>query len=231
MFFFFRLVLNSSIHSPATTLGTMSLMASRLHQSVQRTVSLLSTRSATLPAHLFSFNQPHNISQQPFLPTSNNNTSKRFFSTSETTYLKEIISEIEGNKMVVEAKYVASPREGSLIDNKLSNKEVCPLCTLNLNLKHTDVLVLSQFVRPDGRILPRRISGLCCSQQYRITHLITMAKKAGLMPNLAPANSHRDPAKRRRSKKFNRYFDETTIKDTKVRNVLKYRPELGVSGK
>lgn len=45
-----------------------------------------------------------------------------------------------------------------------------------------------------------------------MSSLVTMAQKAGLMPNLTPAASKKDPKKRRQWKKFNKYFDETTIK-------------------
>lgn len=39
-----------------------------------------------------------------------------------------------------------------------------------------------------------------------------MAQKAGLMPNLTPSSSKRDPKKRYGWKKFNKYFDEKTIR-------------------
>lgn len=42
-----------------------------------------------------------------------------------------------------------------------------------------DVLILSQFVRTDGCMLPRRITGLCKAQQKRIGTMVTMAQKAG----------------------------------------------------
>lgn len=42
-----------------------------------------------------------------------------------------------------------------------------------------DVLILSQFVRSDGCMLPRRITGLCNIQQKRITTMVAMAQKAG----------------------------------------------------
>ena len=63
--------------------------------------------------------------------------------------------------------------------------------------------------------------GLCDAQQYRITMLVTMAKKAGLLPNLQPANSHCDPLKRRGSRKLHRYFDESTIKNPKIGWILR----------
>lgn len=42
-----------------------------------------------------------------------------------------------------------------------------------------DVLILSQFVRPDGCMMPQRITGLCKTQQKRMSKLVSMAHKAG----------------------------------------------------
>jgi small subunit ribosomal protein S18 len=42
------------------------------------------------------------------------------------------------------------------------------------------VLILSQFVRSDGCMLPRRITGLCKIQQKKMSSLVTMAQKAGM---------------------------------------------------
>lgn len=103
-----------------------------------------------------------------------------------------------------------SPREPYLLHNSHPSK--CPVCASNLDIKHTDVLILSQFLRSDGCMLPRRITGLCKEQQKRITCLVAMAQKAGLMSNITPATSKKDPKKRRDWKKYNKYFDETTIK-------------------
>jgi hypothetical protein len=41
------------------------------------------------------------------------------------------------------------------------------------------------------------------------------------MPNVAPPNSKRDPKTRCKWKKFNTYFDESTIKD--VRSIVEVR--------
>ncbi|XP_044738386.1 39S ribosomal protein S18a, mitochondrial [Chrysoperla carnea] len=123
--------------------------------------------------------------------------------------LKEIKETKVGNELVIEGVQIPSPREQYLV--KIPEKDACPVCSLNLNVKHTDVLILSQFVRSDGCMLPRRITGLCKTQQKRIGTMVTMAQKAGLMPNLAPANSKKDPKQRYRWKKCNTYFDENTI--------------------
>lgn len=91
-------------------------------------------------------------------------------------------------------------------------KRFCPECTLGLDIKHTDVLILSQYVREDGCMLPARITGLCRRQQKRIGMLVTMAQKAGLMMNLTPHWSNKNPKKRFGDKKFNKYFFEETIR-------------------
>ncbi|KAF7990672.1 hypothetical protein HCN44_000477 [Aphidius gifuensis] len=88
----------------------------------------------------------------------------------------------------------------------------CLLCSTGVDVKHTDVLILSQFLKSNGGVLPRRITGLCKVQQKRVGIMITMAQKAGLMPNIAPKNSNKDPKKRRGVKKNNVYYDEDTIK-------------------
>lgn len=84
---------------------------------------------------------------------------------------------VEGDTTVISAKIVPSEREPYLI--KFENCAACPVCASGLDIKHTDVLILSQFVRSDGCMLPRRITGLCRTQQKRMSSLVTMAHKAG----------------------------------------------------
>lgn len=99
--------------------------------------------------------------------------------------------------MVVEGVSVPSPRAEllvrsekipSLVDankdaltshGQSTEKPQCYMCALGLDVKHTDVLILSQFVRSDGCMLPKRVTGLCMRQQKKIGKLVTMAQKAG----------------------------------------------------
>lgn len=94
----------------------------------------------------------------------------------------------EGNKLIIEGVTVPSPRTdllvraekiSDLLPTKDSEKSLCYLCKLGLDIKHTDVLILSQFVRSDGCMLPRRITGLCRRQQKKVGKMVTMAQKAG----------------------------------------------------
>ncbi|CAH2048780.1 unnamed protein product, partial [Iphiclides podalirius] len=149
-------------------------------------------------------------------------TSVRALSTTRPLKLKQLREHKEGSTLVVEGVTVASPRSGLLVraedlsgyeppPNNGTQEKPCYMCALGLDVKHTDVLILSQFVRSDGCMLPRRITGLCSRQQKKIGKLVTMAQKAGLMINLTPSNCNKNPRKRRDYKKFNTYFDEKTI--------------------
>nr|XP_053649005.1 28S ribosomal protein S18a, mitochondrial-like [Cherax quadricarinatus] len=129
---------------------------------------------------------------------------------SPTNFLKEIVVQEEGQKVTIEGVYKDSPRIPLLVKTGYEDCQ-CAHFVSPLNLKHTDVLILSQFMRADGCLLPKRVTGLCSTQQRRLTLLVRMSQKAGLMPNLAPSPSKRDPTKRYGSKKYNRYFDEATL--------------------
>ncbi|XP_014262338.1 39S ribosomal protein S18a, mitochondrial [Cimex lectularius] len=133
------------------------------------------------------------------------------FSTTGTNRIKEIVETKEGKKLIFNGIIKEPDADRPVLKSALESKTTCPICSTNLDVKHTDVLILSQFVRSDGCMLPRRVTGLCKTQQKRISYMVAMAQKAGLMSNLTPANSKKDPKKRKDYKKFNTYFDESTI--------------------
>ncbi|XP_019770952.1 28S ribosomal protein S18a, mitochondrial [Dendroctonus ponderosae] len=146
---------------------------------------------------------------RPLLKALTSNIEIRNIALSSVLGIKEIKQVQNDKELVIYGEIQPSPREPYLLKNE---DHCCPICASGLDVKHTDVLILSQFVRSDGCMLPKRITGLCKSQQKRMGSLVTMAQKAGLMPNLTPAWSKKDPKRRYRWKKFNTYFDESTIK-------------------
>uniref|UniRef100_A0A069DPP8 Large ribosomal subunit protein mL66 n=1 Tax=Panstrongylus megistus TaxID=65343 RepID=A0A069DPP8_9HEMI len=148
---------------------------------------------------------------------------KRMFFKSNQHLLKEIVENKTNNKLVIEGKFVAPPWQPYVIKSANENK-ACPVCSTNLDIKHTDVLILQQFVRSDGCMLPRRVTGLCRLQQKRIASMVAMAQKAGLMANITPPNSKKDPKLRSKWKKYNTYFDESTIRPPK--EYVKKDPKL-----
>lgn len=58
----------------------------------------------------------------------------------------------------------------------------CVLCRLNLpNLNYTDVKVLSQFIKKNGKVRTYHESRLCSSQYKKITKLIEQAQRCNLI--------------------------------------------------
>ena len=49
-------------------------------------------------------------------------------------------------------------------------------------LTYKDVSVLSKFINEQGKILPRRITGLSSKEQKKITKLVKQARIAALFP-------------------------------------------------
>jgi len=128
--------------------------------------------------------------------------------------IKQIVqTDAVNGDSVIEGLTLASNRFNQLVKvDEADHSKSCYMCKLNLDLKHTDVLILSQYIRNDGCMLPRRITGLCKRQQKRVSTMVTMAQKAGLMSSINPPGSKKDPRSRYKWKKWNSYWDETTIK-------------------
>ena len=57
------------------------------------------------------------------------------------------------------------------------------LSTTNLEtITYKDTKILSEFISDQGKILPRRVTGLSAKQQKKITKLIKTARIAALLP-------------------------------------------------
>ena len=104
-----------------------------------------------------------------------------------------------------------------------------PLCRLSFvkEIKHTDVLILVQFMDHEGKVISRQITGLCKRQHDRISKLIKMAAKAGLFP--ANKDIFKDEKQRLPATNFNAYWDDSSIdvqylekqRKEKIRNLKK----------
>ena len=53
-------------------------------------------------------------------------------------------------------------------------------CVIQPQNSLQDVLILKQFLRRDGTLLPRRVTGVCASQQLKLSRLVHLAHEAGL---------------------------------------------------
>lgn len=81
----------------------------------------------------------------------------------------------------IEAIPVDTGREKVLV-TKNSSSQACTLCRLNLkNLNYTDVMILSQYIKPDGSLATFHESKLCTKQYNKVKMLINQAKRCNLI--------------------------------------------------
>jgi len=126
--------------------------------------------------------------------------------------LKDIEHREEDNKIIVEGKILDSPRKDKLLKcEQGGGKAAChPFCQSSIagKVKHTDVLILDQFLDSRGAIHSQENLGICRRQWTRLRKMVEMAQRAGLMPGKEFYASHV------RSTKWgsqNCYWDEKTI--------------------
>jgi small subunit ribosomal protein S18 len=62
-------------------------------------------------------------------------------------------------------------------------KKVCKFCTEKIDaIPYRDVRLLQGFVAERGKIVPRRLTGVCTPHQRRLTRAIKQARNIALLP-------------------------------------------------
>ena len=62
-------------------------------------------------------------------------------------------------------------------------RKVCPFSGANApKIDYKDVKMLSSFISERGKIVPRRISGVCTPCQRRLSEAIKQARNSALLP-------------------------------------------------
>ena len=62
-------------------------------------------------------------------------------------------------------------------------KKVCKFCVEKIDaINYKDVGLLRQFVAERGKIVPRRLSGVCTPHQRRLSNAIKQARNIALLP-------------------------------------------------
>jgi small subunit ribosomal protein S18 len=73
------------------------------------------------------------------------------------------------------------PREGGR--KFFRRKKVCKFCVEKIDaINYKDVRLLSQFVAESGKIVPRRLTGVCTPHQRRLSDAIKQARNIALLP-------------------------------------------------
>jgi small subunit ribosomal protein S18 len=159
----------------------------------------------------------------------------RSFSFSAVQNLKKIEKTVSKDKktIVIEGKYLNPEQEFgnkvlNLCESRTSNLIAqsdsstclpCSWCQLEkkgIQVQYTDILVLRQFLKEDGDVLQRKITGLCKKQQRKLLVLVKHARQAGLILNLQPklidgGEPDTNPRNRPEHLKWNSYFDKYEI--------------------
>ncbi|HXW90204.1 MAG TPA: 30S ribosomal protein S18 [Terriglobales bacterium] len=62
-------------------------------------------------------------------------------------------------------------------------KKVCKFCVEKIEaINYKDVRLLQQFVAESGKIVPRRLTGVCTPHQRRLSSAIKQARNIALLP-------------------------------------------------
>ena len=62
-------------------------------------------------------------------------------------------------------------------------KKVCKFCTEKIEaINYKDFRLLGQFVAESGKIVPRRLTGVCAPHQHRLSAAIKKARNIALLP-------------------------------------------------
>jgi len=116
----------------------------------------------------------------------------------------------------VEAVYNGTPCKSD--PGHVVGRSCHPFCRFNFvhEVKHTDVLIISQFMDSSGKIMDKEVTGLCQRQHVRVNKLIKMAAKAGLLPK--EQDQFREEKEKVPGANLNCYYDERTIDIQHMRN-------------
>ncbi|XP_047430215.1 39S ribosomal protein S18a, mitochondrial [Mugil cephalus] len=125
--------------------------------------------------------------------------------------IRQVVEEKDGNVTTIEGKILDIP-PGPEPPNPSAK---CPIYRWNLQNKYnyTDVLLLSQFIRSDGGMLPKRITGLCPEEHRKIAICVQMAHRAGLLPDHRPVLQGGHVPKPK--PQLNRYLTRWSVKSVK----------------
>ncbi|MED6251197.1 hypothetical protein ATANTOWER_025057 [Ataeniobius toweri] len=130
----------------------------------------------------------------------------------QTRGVRQVVEKKDGKTITIEGHILDIPA-GPQPPNPTAK---CPIYRWNLQHKYnyTDVLLLSQFIRSDGGMLPRRITGLCLEEHRKIAICVQMAHRAGLLPDHKPKLPEGHVPKRPKPQ-LNRYLTRWSIDSVK----------------
>ncbi len=86
---------------------------------------------------------------------------------------------------VTEAASAAAPaqREGKKFVKRIPRRKVCAFCQAKVDaIDYKDINTLKKYVAEGGKILPRRMTGVCAKHQRVLAKAIKRARLVDLLP-------------------------------------------------
>ncbi|CAB4019241.1 28S ribosomal S18a, mitochondrial-like [Paramuricea clavata] len=126
---------------------------------------------------------------------------KQFYSTSRLSrtfylfvpkYVSHTTQPMRSHALFSNVSYKIHNRNASTAVQTEESVSGCPICSRILTFTYKDVLLLAQFISPEGNILNRRITGVCRKQQRKLEKAIEISRRLGLIPRKPPALIHKE---------------------------------------
>ena len=96
---------------------------------------------------------------------------------------------MEDKEKVVTPAQTAPAKEGKrpfVAGKRAPRRKVCIFCVDKAtDIDYKDVAKLRKFITENGKILPRRMSGVCAKHQRMLTTAIKRAREMALLPYVA----------------------------------------------
>ncbi|RUS85483.1 hypothetical protein EGW08_006759 [Elysia chlorotica] len=139
----------------------------------------------------------------------------KHFSTTRLGHVKKI--EVKKTDLVTVIEGVKLEEDNSKTFREIKAPTGCPLCEFQNSLTYRDVLILQQFLSPDGKILPRHVTGVCYTMQWKLQNILYQSYSAGLLPKYCPELPvNEDPThylKNYKWRKNNVYYEDFSIEN------------------
>ncbi|MBE7089272.1 MAG: 30S ribosomal protein S18 [Clostridiales bacterium] len=90
----------------------------------------------------------------------------------------------ENTNVTAQAVATAAPaKEGKKFVKRIPRKKVCAFCQAKAEvIDYKDVNTLKKYISEGGKILPRRMTGVCSKHQRVLAKAIKRARIADLLP-------------------------------------------------
>ena len=91
---------------------------------------------------------------------------------------------MEENINVMPSTEAAAPaKEGKKFVKRIPRRKVCAFCQNKVeSIDYKDINTLKKYITEGGKILPRRMTGVCAKHQRLVTKAIKRARIVDLLP-------------------------------------------------